>query len=156
MALKQAELKKIIQKAEDSCIESGGRLTVKRKNVLTALLSMGVPQSAYEIAEYYKQSFNEAIPVMSVYRMLKFLVKESLVHKLSSTNKYVACSHIACNHSHQVPQFLICDQCNHVSEVGVKKEIIEALQTSVENAEFYLNSSELELHGVCKSCHSLG
>ena len=83
MSLNQVELKKIIQKAEESCIESGGRLTVKRKNVLMALLSSDMPQSAYEIASYYKETFNEAIPVMSVYRMLKFLVKESLVHKLS-------------------------------------------------------------------------
>ena len=155
MSLNQAELNNIIQKAEDSCIESGGRLTVKRKNVLTALLSADMPQSAYEIANDYQETFNETIPVMSVYRMLKFLVKESLVHKLSSTNKYVACSHIACNHRHEVPQFLICDQCHHVSEVGVQKEIIEALQSSVENADFYLNSSELELHGVCKDCHNL-
>ena len=155
MSLNQVELKKIIQKAEDSCIESGGRLTVKRKNVLIALLSSDMPQSAYEISSYYKETFNEAIPVMSVYRMLKFLVKESLVHKLSSTKKYVACSHIACNHSHKVPQFLICDQCHQVSEVGVQKEIIDALQISVENADFYLNSPELELHGVCRDCHKL-
>ena len=155
MSLNQVELKKIIQKAEESCIESGGRLTVKRKNVLIALLSSDMPQSAYEISSYYKETFNEAIPVMSVYRMLKFLVKESLVHKLSSTKKYVACSHIACNHSHKVPQFLICDQCNQVSEVGVQKEIIDALQISVENADFYLNSPELELHGVCRDCHKL-
>ena len=155
MSLNQVELKKIIQKAEDSCIESGGRLTVKRKNVLIALLSSDMPQSAYEISSYYKETFNEAIPVMSVYRMLKFLVKESLVHKLSSTKKYVACSHIACDHSHKVPQFLICDQCHQVSEVGVQKEIIDALQVSVENADFYLNSPELELHGVCRDCHKL-
>lgn len=155
MSLNQAELEKIIQKAEDSCVESGGRLTVKRKNVLTALLSIDMPQSAYEIADRYKEKFHETIPVMSVYRMLKFLVKESLVHKLSSTNKYVACSHIVCNHNHQVPQFLICDQCHHVSELGVQKDIIEALQTSVEGANFYLSSSELELHGVCKDCHEL-
>tara|TARA_R110002111_G_scaffold261827_1_gene335881 strand:- start:1021 stop:1497 length:477 start_codon:yes stop_codon:yes gene_type:complete len=152
MSLKQAELKKIIQKAEDSCVESGGRLTVKRKNVLMALLNTNMPQSAYEIAEYYKASFDETIPVMSVYRMLDFLMKESLVHKLVSTNKYVACSHIACNHAHQVPQFLICDQCHQVREIGVEKDIINALQSSVEKADFYLNSPELELHGICKDC----
>ena len=153
MSLNETELKKIIDQAQNSCVESGGRLTAKRKNILTALLSSDMPQSAYEIAEYYKNEFNESIPVMSVYRMLEFLIKESLVHKLVSTNKYVACSHIACSHAHQVPQFLICDQCHHVREVGVKKDIIEALQSSVENADFYLKSPELELHGICKDCH---
>tara|TARA_R110002050_G_scaffold1244_4_gene8586 strand:+ start:17674 stop:18141 length:468 start_codon:yes stop_codon:yes gene_type:complete len=152
MSLNEAELTHIIHKAEDTCVESGGRLTVKRKNILVALLSADMPQSAYEIADYYREAFSETIPVMSVYRMLDFLIKESLVHKLSSTNKYVACSHIACNHVHEIPQFLICDQCHHVREVGVKKDIIDALQNSVENADFYLNSPELELHGVCKNC----
>lgn len=155
MSLNEAERNNIIHKAEHSCVESGGRLTVKRKNILIALLSADTPQSAYEIADYYKEAFNETIPVMSVYRMLEFLMQESLVHKLSSTNKYVACSHIACNHVHEVPQFLICDQCHHVREVGVKKDIIDALQNSVENANFYLNSPELELHGVCNDCRQV-
>jgi Fur family zinc uptake transcriptional regulator len=153
MALNQAELERVIHKAEDSCMESGGRLTVKRKNILMALLSSDMPQSAYEIADYYKEKFKESIPVMSVYRMLEFLINESLVHKLVSTNKYIACSHIACSHDHEVPQFLICDQCHHVREVRVKKDIMDALKSSVENTEFYLNSPELELHGTCKSCH---
>lgn len=152
MSLNEAELKNIIHKAERSCLESGGRLTVKRKNILIALLSADTPLSAYEIADHYKEVFNETIPVMSVYRMLEFLIKESLVHKLTSTNKYLACSHIACSHAHEVPQFLICDQCHYVREVGVKKDIIDALQNSVENANFYLNSPELELHGVCNDC----
>jgi Fur family zinc uptake transcriptional regulator len=64
-----------------------------------------MPQSAYEIASDYQETFNETIPMMLAYRMLKFLVKDSLVQKLSSTNKYVVCSHIACNHRHEVPTF---------------------------------------------------
>jgi len=91
---------------------------------------------------------------MSVYRMLKFLMQENLVHKLSLTNKYIACSHIACNHEHNIPQFLICDSCEQIQEVGVNKDIIQALRSSVENAEFSLNSPQLELHGTCKDCQT--
>ena len=44
MSLNEAELTHIIHKAEDTCVESGGRLTVKRKNILVALLSADMPQ----------------------------------------------------------------------------------------------------------------
>lgn len=152
MSLSKTKLDKIITKAENNCIESGGKLTAKRKSILTMLLSTNTPLSAYEIADHYKETVNETIPVMSVYRMLNFLMKENLVHKLSLTNKYIACSHIACDHAHQIPQFLICDECHNVREVGIKKDIIEALQNSVESADFYLNSPQLELHGICKDC----
>jgi Fur family zinc uptake transcriptional regulator len=152
MSLSATKLNKIITKAENNCVDSGGKLTTKRKSILRLLLSIDMPLSAYEVADHYKDTFNETIPVMSVYRMLNFLMQENLVHKLSLTNKYVACSHIACDHAHQIPQFLICDECHNVREVGIKKDIIEALQSSVESADFYLNSPQLELHGVCKGC----
>jgi Fur family zinc uptake transcriptional regulator len=152
MPLSQTKLDKIITKAESNCIESGGKLTAKRKSILTVLLSADMPLSAYEIAEHYKDTFSETIPVMSVYRMLDFLMQENFVHKLSLTNKYIACSHIACDHEHQIPQFLMCDECLNVKEVGIKNDIIEALQNSVESADFYLNSPQIEFHGICKDC----
>lgn len=152
MSLTNTKLNKIIDKAENSCLKSGGKLTPKRKSILTMLLMAEMPLSAYEIAEHYKDALKETIPVMSVYRMLKFLAEENLVHKLSLTNKYIACSHISCEHSHEIPQFLICDECHNVREVGIKKDIIDALQNSVKEADFYLNSPQLELHGTCKNC----
>lgn len=154
MSLPQTKLDKIIDEAEHSCVKSGGKLTVKRKHILTVLLSAETALSAYEIADSYKETIGDSIPVMSVYRMLNFLMQENLVHKLSLTNKYIACSHIACSHEHEIPQFLICDNCQQVREVGIKKDIIKALESSVEAAEFYLNSPQLELHGTCKECQN--
>jgi len=142
----------MLQQAERSCSEHGVRLTPKRKHILELLLQSDSPQSAYEIAELYRQQTADNIPVMSVYRMLDFLMQQSLVHKLSSTNKFIACSHIACSHSHQTPQFLICDTCNKVSEIGVDKKLINALEKSIGDRHFQLSSPQLELHGVCETC----
>ncbi|MCX4186971.1 Fur family transcriptional regulator [Methylophaga sp. OBS4] len=150
--MSKTKIDKIIRKAEHSCEQAGARLTAKRKNVLSSLLRASMPLSAYEIAEHYKADFDDAIPVMSIYRMLDFLSQENLVHKLDSTNKYVACSHIACDHAHEIPQFLICDTCHNVREIGVKKDIIEALRDSVASAGFQLGSPQLELHGLCENC----
>jgi len=145
-------IQSIIKQAVISCQENGGRLTDKRRIILELLLVSKQPQSAYDIADLYQQKTQEKIPAMSVYRMLDFLIDNGLVHKLSSTNKYLACSHIACDHSHQTPQFLICDKCNTVREVGIDNQLIAALQTSIKEQHFALNSPQLELHGLCNNC----
>jgi len=89
---------------------------------------------------------------MSVYRMLDFLMQNGLAHKLTTTNKFLACSHINCDHTHQAPQFLICDSCNAVNEIGLDKTLISALEKSINAIQFQLNSPQLELHGLCEGC----
>ncbi|MBL1459249.1 MAG: transcriptional repressor [Methylophaga sp.] len=148
----KVDTNKVMQQAERSCVEHGVRLTSKRKHILEVLLNAPAPRSAYEIADLYRQKTEENIPVMSVYRMLDFLMQNSLVHKLASNNKFIACAHIACSHSHQTPQFLICDNCQQVREIGVDKQLIHALEESIEHNHFQLNSPQLELHGLCEIC----
>jgi len=134
---------------------SGTRFTDKRRRVLACLLSFDKAVSAYDLVTAMQQQFDVSIPPMSVYRILEFLASENLVHKLSSSNKFVACSHIACAHSHEIPQFLICDKCDRVKEVGVNKAIIESLHNSVNDAGFTLKSPQLELHCICNDCQHL-
>ena len=96
-----ADIDQIIKKSQESCASTGAKLTSKRKNVLTVLLTSSTPLSAYEVVERYKKQFNESLPVMSVYRMLDFLIQEKLVHKLETAGQYVTCAHIACDHQHE-------------------------------------------------------
>lgn len=150
--MKASQLKQTLGAAEQSCRASGVRLTEKRKNVLTILLRSKTPLSAYEIADHYSRVHDEPIPAMSVYRMLDFLVEENLAHKLNSENKYLACGHIACEHSHETPQFLICNRCHKVREIGIKPEVIAALRDTVEGAGYRLQTSQLELDCLCDDC----
>ena len=142
----------ILVQAEQTCRDHGTRLTDKRKQVLSVLLMSKKALSAYELAEACRQEFGIAIPPMSVYRILDFLASENLVHKLQLANKYVACSHIACDHAHEVPQFLICDNCGEVKEIGIKKSLINSLKKGVSEAGFILQSPQLELHCLCQAC----
>ena len=146
------ELQTIINKAKQNCAEQGVKLTTKRENVLLTIIKAGEAVSPYEVADLYKQEFSQSIPAMSVYRILDFLVELSLVHKLSSTNKYIACSHISCSHSHALPQFLICENCQVVTEIGIKNAVIEELKASVEKTGFTLTTQQLELKGLCSKC----
>jgi Fur family zinc uptake transcriptional regulator len=86
--------------------------------------------------------------------MLDFLQERKLVHKLVTSNQYLPCSHITCDHAHSVPQFLICDACDAVEEVSLRKELMLELQNSVSKIGFSLESPQLELHGRCRRCQS--
>lgn len=145
-------IKATINHAEELCKSRGSRLTEKRKYVLNGLLSSKKALSAYELIDYCKEVFDISIPAMSVYRILEFLQNEQLVHKLNLANKYVACSHITCNHIHEVPQFLICNQCSNVKEIAIKRSLITTLKKNVEDAHYQLVSPQLELNCLCQSC----
>ncbi|UJP06091.1 MAG: transcriptional repressor [Nitrosomonas sp.] len=146
------DIEQLIKKSQEVCASAGAKLTQKRKNVLTVLLASAKPLSAYEVVDRYQMQFRESLPVMSVYRMLDFLVQEKLAHKLETSGQYMSCAHIACNHQHETPQFLICDRCGSVKEVGIKNRIIEELERSIQSTGFTLARQQLELHGVCAHC----
>lgn len=146
------KVQQIIDRAEQQCKTHGSRLTDKRKQVLSGLLKSGKALSAYELIDICKSEFGETLQAMSMYRILEFLQNEHLVHKLNLTNKYVACSHISCDHDHGTPQFLICDQCQKVEEMHLSPSTIAELKKSVEDAGFHLVSQQLEMSCICKTC----
>lgn len=143
---------KILKKAEEKCIQSGSRLTAKRAHILELLINSEIPLSAYNIVESYNEHALQQIQPMSAYRILEFLQAEQLVHKLSLENKFVACSHIACKHDHEVPQFLICRSCHKVKEIAVQKTIIEQLASQVSSAGYKMINTQIELDCLCDNC----
>jgi len=147
-----ANLKATMDSAEKQCQLRGTRLTEKRKTVLKGLIKSKHAMTAYELVDYCKNELGEAIPAMSVYRILEFLEEESLVHKLKLANRYVACIHIACDHRHVTPQFLICTECYKVEEVDISHSTMNALRRNVEGAGFGLVSEQIELDCICSSC----
>ncbi len=95
-----SKISKIIDHAESNCRSTGAKLTEKRKRVLTGLLQSQKALSAYDLIEYMRTAFDETLQPTTMYRILDFLASENLVHRLQLANKYVACSHISCDHSH--------------------------------------------------------
>ncbi len=147
-----ADISEIIKRAEQKCKDNEARLTIKRKQVLTGILNSSKAISAYELADYCNKHFDDKFPVMTIYRILDFLEGELLVHKLQTSNKYVACSHIACDHEHLVSQFLICNECQKVKEIQIGKNIIDELNDNVEQAGFTMITTQLEVNCLCDDC----
>ena len=148
----KVSLQKIIEQAKLECKQAGVRLTPKRLNVLSLMLASKSAVSAYQVIDDYKSQYGEVLQAMSAYRILNFLVDAGLVHRLETTNQYIKCSHITCDHAHEVPQFLICGTCRSVTEVGLRKQLVSELKASVEDTGFSLISQQLELTGTCKRC----
>lgn len=142
--------------AEIICFRRGVKLTPKRKIILNLLLTAPTPPSAYEIADMYRQQTQQNMPVMSVYRILNFLMQVNLVHKLSVSNKFIVCNHISCaDDEHGSTQFLICDNCESIREIQLDKNLINALRESVDENQFQLKNPQLEMHGLCKGCQKI-
>ncbi len=150
-----SQLSKIMGAAEEQCRRNGVRLTEKRKHILSGLLKSNRALSAYELIDCCKGTHDKSMPAMSVYRILEFLQGEGLVHKLNTANKFVACSHIACDHKHEVPQFLICDNCQAVEEIGISKSTISSIEKSANKVGFHLLSPQLEINSICYACSDL-
>ena len=85
-----ASIESSLKFAEGHCIAQGFKFTKKRKQVLSCLLESDKALSAYELADYCKEKFSSHLPAMSVYRILDFLEKAGLVHRLESAQKYVS------------------------------------------------------------------
>ncbi len=140
--------------AERICVDEGVKLTSKRKRLLSTLLQATGPLSAYELAQAYRDEHGEELPVMTVYRILDVFMAVGVVHKLRSTNQYMPCSHMACDHPHALSQFLICDSCGLVREMDFAEKELRQLDRKARSSGFHLFRDQLELHGLCDSCQS--
>ena len=153
--VKQSKLDSLLHAAEVSCAENGARLTQRRRQVLSVLMQSSSPLSAYEVLDLCNRSTTSAMPAMSVYRILDFLEQQLLVHRLSSSNKYVSCAHIACDHKHfQATHFLLCEGCSAVEEVDATEEASEALEQMAKTVGFKLTTQQFELSGICTTCQN--
>lgn len=129
------------------------KLTQRRREVLAALIESGSALSAYDFLDRCNKRLKKSMPAMSVYRILDFLESHSLVHKLRSKNKYIACAHIGCDHQHFFrSQFLICSDCSTVQEISVNSDAYESMRKSAADAGFSLSSTQLEVTGSCRQC----
>jgi Fur family zinc uptake transcriptional regulator len=150
-----ASASKVLKHAENHCKQRGTRLTEKRKQVLTGLVESKKALSAYELIDYCREELGQQLPAMSIYRILEFLEGEDLVHRLHLAKKYVACSHITCDHQHEVPQFLICNNCHTVEEISISRSVIDSLKQSVTDAGYHLASPQFEFECYCGDCKEI-
>jgi Fur family zinc uptake transcriptional regulator len=136
-----------VNKAKSFCEQKGARFTHLREKVYSLLLKEEGAVGAYELLDTLRLTETNAKPA-TIYRTLDFLLEFGLIHRLESTNAFVACHHFDCNHP---VQFLICDNCGEVKEIqsaGLK----ETLDKQAESLGFKVAKQTIEAHGLCSTC----
>ncbi len=147
METKQQTAESQIYRARQFCENKGARFTLLREKVYGLLVNFDGAVGAYELLDALKETESNAKPA-TIYRTLDFLLEFGLIHKLESTNSFVACHHFDCHHP---VQFLICDVCGDVKEIqsaGLK----DTLNKQAESVGFNVVKQTIEAHGTCSTC----
>ncbi|NRA22773.1 MAG: transcriptional repressor [Oceanospirillaceae bacterium] len=142
-------IKSALANAEQICADHNQRFTKIRRLVLELIWQSHKPLGAYELLPAIKQAgFNSAPP--TVYRALEFLQEQGLVHRISSLNAFIGCSHPG----HQGSScFLICDQCQLAVEVE-SPVLASAIGDLSAEMGFVIEREHLEIVGKCRHCCS--
>ena len=137
--------------AHTICLQRGARLTPLREKVLELVWTSHSPIGAYGVlAELTKQESRPAQPP-TVYRALDFLQEQGLVHRLSSINAYIGCTHPDSHSNTYCSSFFICNNCHIAIEVE-SENITQALENSAQDHGFAINGAAIELTGLCCNC----
>lgn len=134
--------------AEKFCEETGAKLTALRKEVLQLILKASKPMGAYDLLANLKNRSDRPAAPPTVYRSLDFLLEQGLIHRLSSINAFIPCCHP--REGHQAA-FFICNQCHSVKEAPALG-VLNELNHITENDDFKVQSSIIEISGLCKQC----
>ncbi|MCU5781419.1 FUR family transcriptional regulator [Alcanivorax balearicus MACL04] len=145
-------VEKQLRIAEQRCAEQGLRLTPQRRQVMALLLEQDGPRSAYDLLDALQNRHHPGAKPPTIYRALDFLVTAGLAHRLASTNRYLACGHLACEHGHDGTLFLVCDRCGAVREAPMDGRFKQALNNSLAHQDFVVGVQPVEIHGHCRQC----
>lgn len=126
------------------------KLTKNQSLVMNTLKKSASPLSAYTILDLLRDDGFRA--PLQVYRALDKLVETGLIHRLESLNAFVACQHPSCE-DQEIIAFMICDQCEEVSEIS-DKNLSDQLKKLSNEAKFALKKAAIELTGICSKCQA--
>ncbi len=133
--------------ADEICRRKGIRFTRIRRRVLELIWAGHRPVPAYNLLRQLRREKYNAEPP-TVYRALDFLLENRLAHKIESLNAYVGCARPRQRH---VGQFLICSDCNQVTELD-DPELQRMIETKASRAGLEAMRQTVEITGRCRRC----
>ncbi len=123
-------------------------LSDSQRHVLEILRGSKAPLSAYKILA--KAPPPTLTTPVQVYRALKKLTQLSLVHRVETLNKYVACRHSRSKCTQ--PIFAICDLCGAVAELPSPPQMHE-VGDFLASTGFKRRAMTVEVIGTCQACY---
>ncbi len=138
-----------LARAQRICKLRGTRMTPVRRRVLELILLADQPIRAYTLLAQLQHERGKQGPP-TVYRALDFLLAQKLIHKVETSNAFVACRDV--EHSH-MSQFVICEDCGATEEIR-DDTIAESLRRLGERHGFAVERQVIEARGLCPACRS--
>lgn len=133
--------------AEAVCESRSKRFTENRRAVLKLLLDGHRALGAYEILRRFDWKGRSRAPVQ-VYRALDFLESMGLVHRVASSNAYVACYRLAERHG---AVLFVCKTCGVVVELE-ELNLEDMMDELARKSGFTVHPQSLEVVGYCPGC----
>ncbi|MDN5873853.1 MAG: transcriptional repressor [Sinobacteraceae bacterium] len=130
----------------------GWRLGSTQARLYQVLQHVAGPLTAYELlnalnADSASDGSRKVYP-QTVYRGLAQLQERGLVHRVESTNAYLACQSPTRPHR---SIHLLCDRCGKAQEL-IDRRVSRSLDADAARYQFNLERQVVELHGVCAHC----
>ena len=138
-----------LARAQQICALRGARLTPVRRRVLELILLADQPARAYTLLAQLERERGKLGPP-TIYRALDFLLAHKLIHKVETSNAFIACADV--EHSHE-SQFVICEDCGATEEIR-DDEIVESLRRLGEGRGFAVERQVIEARGLCPACRT--
>jgi Fur family zinc uptake transcriptional regulator len=137
----------LLSRADEFCRVRGACLTLNRRVVLDILLRENRAMGAYEIQKQIKTAFGRQPEPITIYRALKFLLRQGLIVRLATRKKFVAIN----PGDSRTSIFLICENCG--SSFRTDNFLIEKLiEQNTVNLSFRISLEGIELLGTCAQC----
>lgn len=126
------------------------KLTSLRSDILQILFDSNKAIGAYDILAKLKKQRPNAEP-MTVYRVLDYLVKAKLAHRVESQNTFVCCSSLVEEKNHHKAILHICSSCG-LSQEFEDKNIFLAIDKFAKANALEVDDTLLEIKGICNKC----
>ena len=107
------------------------------------------PLSAYDILDKFLRI--KKIQPATVYRSLKNLIDQNLVHKINLTNKYIVRNEFP--NENDVTTIAVCDKCNDYEEIVMNRYKMSLAYNILDLKKFSLENFVVEIVSVCKQCN---
>ncbi len=143
--------KTFVEIANESLKAASFKITKPRLAVINCLADSNLPLSPKKVFEKIKNSGDDDIDQVSVYRALDSLREVGVIHQVFPSGDYVSCQ-TGCEKepSHILTQ---CVSCGVISEVALGTDFIHDLfQKILTQTQFKPQSHVMQINGICAEC----
>lgn len=124
------------------------KFSLQREVIFKILYFMDSPVTIEELYQLFVERHPDiSMSITAVYRVLWLLEEFEMVTSITFKTRSKRFELKRDTH----PIYFICNQCENIYRY-VDKDIQSKQKAGIQKLEFFMNSSELKIYGICKEC----